>query len=140
MFGSTKKTVQALEKQLDKAKAQKLITEALEEMEGVKDGAFMEAYILGLTEMALTLDAITINERSEYNTRAHEKERAIKAKGEPVYKKKGVYEYINYYILKDFAADNGAGSACWCIKRIGTDEIIAKDLTFKDAVKAIDEL
>ena len=131
LFGTKKETNSSAQRE----KALALINDAFADMESATDGAFMEAYILGAVELAYKLELVTMNERAEYAERAHTKRQEIKAKGEPVYKKKGVYEYNGYNILKDFAVSS---SSCWCVKKIGAEELIAKDLTFKDAVKVVD--
>lgn len=97
------------------------------------------AYIQGLTDMAFTLGAITMNERAEYATQAHAKERAEAAKGQPIYKKKGVYEYRDYLILKDFAREQ-VTNECWCVMDKERTEMFAKDVAFKEAARRIDEL
>ena len=137
MFGIKK--IAAQPTGANRASALKLIEAEIKVMEELKDGKSQEAYIVGLAEMALTLGAITLEERMEIATRAHAKAQEVKAKGEPVYKKKGVYEYNGYNILKDFEKEAGAGSACWYVKEIGKSKIIAHDLKFKDAVKVIDD-
>lgn len=134
MFGRKKEAAP------DSAEALALIHEALADLERASGGAFLNPYISGLCDMAFTLGAITQNERAEFTSRAHELEQELKAKAQPVYKKKGVYEYNGYYILKDLAKAAGDGSACWCIRKIDGDEILAKDLTFKAAAKEIDKL
>lgn len=113
-----------------------IIKEALAELSSKSD----KDYALGLIEMAYQLDAISMNERANYQEQALAAMKKEKAKNEPVYKKKGVYEYQGCLILKDFAKEQGAGSACWCVKPIDSEQLLAKDLTFKDAVKEIDEL
>jgi len=129
-----------IKKAESRKKALAVIQEAFADMEDATDVDFYIAYLRGLMDMACTLGAITHKECAGYAIKALSIEQALKAKKEPVYKKKGVYEYNGYYILKDFAADAGAGSACWCVKQMGAEELIAKGLTFKEAVKVIDEV
>ena len=134
MFGKKKESIPTYNKE----DAYQLIRAAFADMEDVSDGAFLSAYISGLSDMAYSLGAITMNERDDYKERAHKKEQEIKAKGQPIYKKKGVYEYNGYHILKDFAREPST-NACWCVRKMGAEDLLAKDLTFKDAVKVIDK-
>ena len=119
------------------AAAKRLIENELVEMEGVTDGAHSESYIMGLARMALTLELITVSEELAYMQRAHDLAQKIKAKGEPVYKKKGVYEYIGYYIVK--VANAGDGAANWNVQD-SAGNTLAVGLTFKEAAKKIEGL
>lgn len=135
MFGRKKEAAAAI----DRAGALKMLDEALESMQDVRDGEFMKGVLFGAADMAFTLGAITFDERNNYKHKALAIDKDLKAKGKPQYKKKGVYEYNGYHILKDFAKDAGDGSACWCVRKIGADEMIAKDVTFKEAVAIVDK-
>ena len=120
----------------DNSAAKAAIAEALADI----NDKYGYGYAMGLINMAYSLGAITQNERADYIDTAYQRERAAAAQGQPVYKKKGVYEFMGYHILKDFAKDAGDGSACWCIKKIGSDQLLARDLKFKDAAKKVQEL
>lgn len=99
------------------------------------------AFVHGMAEMAYTLGAITLNERAAYTDAIYQKQQEIKAAGQPIYKKKGVYEYRGYYLLKDLAADaKGDGAAVWCVKKIGETGLIETKLTFTEACRRIDTL
>lgn len=137
MFGKVKSKESTKVCATNRDDACQLIIEALNDMDDASDGTFLRSYIWGLADMAFALNVISYEERIDYKDRAHKKEQEIKSKGEPVYKKKGVYEYNGYYILKDFARE-ATSQACWCVKKMNAEDIIAKDLTFKDAIKAID--
>lgn len=133
MFGSKKQPAPTI----DRSGAIKMLCDELKEMETVNDGAFMSAYICGAADMAVTLGAITNEERSTFKAAALELERKIASRGKPVYKKKGVYEYNGYHILKDLAKADGDGSSCWCVKKIDGDKMLAVDVTFSEAVELI---
>ena len=129
MFGITKKNANAAQQ---KDLALYTINEAIREMETEAEAN----YCYGLITMAYTLAVIDTNTRSQLTCTVHEKQSKLKEKQEPVYKRKGLYTYKDYYIIK--VEDNGGGAANW---KVGTDTqaFISNALTFKDAVKFIDE-
>lgn len=99
---------------------------------------YLLGYAQGMIEAAFALGAITVNERAAYNTRAIEKEKAEAAKGEPIYKKKGVYEYKDYLIVK--LAEGGAGANNWGIQKKQDNKLIKDSLTYKAAIAEVDKL
>ena len=136
MFGKKKAAAAPI---VDREKALALIEQELKEMEDVQDGAFMRAFICGMARMAFNLNAINCNEHASITERAHKLEKAIKARGKPVYKKTGVYEYRGYNILKDKAKYKGDGSSCWYIKEINKEDTLKADITFTEAIREIDK-
>lgn len=116
------------------APAKKEIEQAIE----IIKEKYSLGYAQGLIDMAFTLGAITQNERAEYVNAAYNKERAEAAKDKPIYKKKGVYEYRGYFLLK--TNNLGDGAPNWSIQKAGAQDLIAKDLTFKAAVAEVDKL
>ena len=113
------------------------IMNAMKEFEDLRDGQTQLAYINGLVDMAFELEIIESNDRANFTTIAYKKAQEIKAKGNPIYKKKGCYEYRGYYILK--LHNMGDGAENWGIQKIDCKEMIVTDVTFKDAIKVIDK-
>lgn len=115
--------------------AKNLITIQIAEISSKMDSA----YVSGMIELAFELGLLNRDERADYTNTAYAKGDKAATNEQPKYKKKGCYEYKGYYILKDFAKDAGDGSACWCVKPIGSEDLLFTDLAFKAAIKAIDD-
>ena len=125
-------------KKKNTANAKMFIMQEMSLFEDLSDGRFHEAYIRGLLDMAFELGAIELNDRAYLSTMAHQKEQEIKSKGQPVYKKKGCYEYRGYYILK--IHNMGDGAKNWSVKKTEGEEIIVEDDTFKEGIKRISRI
>ena len=133
-----KKNDQAAAKCANSITAKILIMREVKVLDELMDGEMQGSYVQGMIKMAFELGAIELNDRSALSTMVHEKVQEIKSMGKPVYKKKGCYEYRGYYILK--IHNLGDGAANWGVQKIGEEKMLAVDLTFKEAVKAIYKL
>lgn len=124
------------EKQLEQSKQ---AIETIETELAEITSKYHASYVQGLVEMAYILGVIDMNTRANYSDKIHAKERAEAAKGQPIYKKKGVYEYRDCLITKVFELEKNTNE-CWCAIRKSDNKVIAKDVAFKEAARRIDEL
>ena len=124
------------EKQLEQSKQ---AIETIETELAEITSKYHASYVQGLVEMAYILGVIDMNTRANYSDKIHAKERTEAAKGQPIYKKKGVYEYRDCLITKVFEFEKTTNE-CWCAIRKSDNKVIAKDVAFKEAARRIDEL
>lgn len=128
----------AMIKSANNAIAKTFIMQEIKELKEHKDGRYQSAYIHGLIDMAKRLDILELNEASALSNMVYEIVEKIKANGQPIYRKKGCYEYCGYYILKTH--DTGDGAPNWKVEKIENKKEIKKDITFTEAVKIINKL
>ena len=136
-FAETQALALEIKKRLQE-KQSKQALEVIEEELAELQSKYEAGYVRGLVEMAYILEAIEREARNDYIDKIHAKERAEAAKGQPIYKKKGVYEYREHLITKAFELEKTTNE-CWCAIRKADNAVIAMNVSFKEAVYRINE-